>query len=252
MNTSLIKTPEEYQSMFPYPHMFQDNFLDENQAKEIQHEILSLPDSAFDRYDNPFEQKFTLRDKFAYPPKLNELLMFLTSDSFVERLSALVGIKLINDPDRNFWGVHKYNANDKLDIHLDAGIHPRAGLTKQVTVGLYLSHNWKEEYGCELEIWKGDKDKLEYLVSKIAPLFNRLVVFTNTEISWHGNPSPVNCPKGVQRIFVTCSYLSEKPQENKRPKAYFVARPGDPEDPEKDKLRLLRCDPVRYKEVYRM
>jgi hypothetical protein len=35
-------------------------------------------------------------------------------------------------------------------------------------------------------------------------------------------------------------------------KALFVARPGDPEDLEKDKMRLLRADPEKYKEIYRV
>jgi Rps23 Pro-64 3,4-dihydroxylase Tpa1-like proline 4-hydroxylase len=240
----------DYQQKKPYPYMYQDNFLDDEFAKQVQQEILELPDSAFDRYDNPFEQKFTLRDKNAYPPKLQELLSMLTSDEFVEKLSNLTGYKLINDIDRNFWGVHKYKTNDKLDIHLDAGVHPRNGLTKQVTLGIYLSHNWKDEYGCELEVWKGDQTKLECCVEKIVPKFNRLIIFTCTPVSWHGNPNPVN--SDGTRIFVTCSYLSQHVQDNKRPKAYFIARPDDPPDPEKDRLRELRAHPIYYKDVYRM
>jgi hypothetical protein len=42
--------------------MFMDNCLDEQFAKLIQQEILNLPDTNFDRYDNPFEQ--TLRAMF--------------------------------------------------------------------------------------------------------------------------------------------------------------------------------------------
>jgi mannosyltransferase OCH1-like enzyme len=39
---------------------------------------------------------------------------------------------------------------------------------------------------------------------------------------------------------------------NKRMKAFFIARPQDPYDAEKDRLRLLRADPEKYKEVYRI
>ena len=124
-------------------------------------------------------------------------------------------------------------------------------------MGLYLSYKWKEEYGCELEVWEGENSKdnnakLYKCVSKIAPLFNRLIIFTCDDYSWHGNPEPANCPKDAKRIFVTLSYLSNnKNFENHRQKAYFVARPNDPEDLEKDKLRLLRADPIKYKEIYR-
>ena len=63
-------TSEEYQSRKPYPHMFTDDYLDENFSKEVQEEILSIPDQESYRYDNPFEQKYTLKDKNYYRPKI--------------------------------------------------------------------------------------------------------------------------------------------------------------------------------------
>ncbi len=36
------------------------NTLDKEIALDIQEEILNIPDKDWDRYDNPFEQKFTL------------------------------------------------------------------------------------------------------------------------------------------------------------------------------------------------
>jgi len=39
---------------------------------------------------------------------------------------------------------------------------------------------------------------------------------------------------------------------NKRVKAFFVSRPEDAKDEEKDRLRLLRADPEKYKEIYRI
>ena len=57
----------------------------------------------------------------------------------------------------------------------------------------------------------------------------------------------------TKRIFVTISYLSENfTDDNKKVKAYFVPRPTDPIDLEKDKLRLLRSDPDKYKHVYNL
>jgi hypothetical protein len=141
---------------------------------------------------------------------------------------------------------------------VDAGLHPTMELKKQITLGIYLSSDWKEEYGCKLEIWRGENSanndaKLLEKVESIAPLFNRLVLFTCDDYAWHGNPEPAMCPDGSKRIFITLSYLSENTTDkNKRKKAFFVAIPGDPEDVEKDKLRLLRADPEKYKEVYRI
>jgi Rps23 Pro-64 3,4-dihydroxylase Tpa1-like proline 4-hydroxylase len=248
---------DEYQSQTPYPYGMQDGILNEGFAKELQTEILSLTMDAWDRYDNPFEQKYTLRDKYNFPSKLQQLFDELQSPAFVEQLSSITGWSLKLDTTRNFWGVHIYKPGDYLDIHVDAGRHPTLNLKKQVTLGIYLSANWREEYGCNLEIWRGtsaatnDASIIEKAAS-ISPIFNRLILFNCNDVSWHGNPEPSSGGIESRRIFITISYLSDNEiDENRRIKAYFVPRPQDPVNPEKDKLRLLRADPERYKEIYR-
>ena len=249
-----------YLQVDPFPYVKQDDFLETSFALKIQNEIMNIPKEDWDRYDNPFEQKYTLRDKYKFPSNLSKLFNELTSPEFVSSLSRLVGYELLLDTTRNFWGVHTYGTGDKLDIHVDAGLHPTLGLKKQVTLGIYLSYKWKEEYGCHLELWKGERasskinnPKLIKKLSSIEPMFNRLVLFTCNDYSWHGNPTPANCPSESKRIFITLSYLSKQFEyENKRVKAFFVARPDDEPDEEKDKLRLLRADPEKYKEIYRL
>lgn len=240
----------------PFPHLYQDNILDIEFAKVLREEILNVPSGDWDRYNNPFEQKYTLRDKYNFPFHCSYLFKYLTSDGFVKMLSEIVGIKLINDPTRNFWGVHKYDDGDYLDIHVDAGLHPTTKQRKQVTLGIYLSSdNWSDDnQGC-LEMWSGENSqhntaKIFKCQNRILPVFNRLVLFVNNDYSWHGNPTRINCKNGEKRIFVTLSYLSDKKFDNERVKAFFVPRPEDEHDEEKEKLRLLRCDPIRYKEIY--
>lgn len=242
----------------PFPYIKYDQFLEHEFAIKIQEEILNIPNDNWDRYNNPFEQKYTLRDKYNFPIYLKQLFQELTCESFVSKLSKLVGYELKLDETRNFWGVHAYGPCDKLDIHVDAGLHPTSGLKKQVTLGIYLSYEWKEEYGCHLEIWNGENSasndaKLIEKVDSIAPIFNRLVIFTCNDYAWHGNPEPANCLENSKRIFVTLSYLSENfEDENKRKKAYFVPRPNDEWNEEKDRLRLLRADAEKYKHIYRL
>ena len=260
MNNILNKTMNTITNKYnilPYPHLIQENILKDDFAKKLQNEILNIEDKEWDRYNNPFEQKFTLRNKYNFPNNLKLLFKYLTSDKFVNNLSKIVDIKLINDPNRNFLGVHKYNNGDYLDIHVDAGLHPKTKQKKQITLGIYLSKNWKEENGGHLELWEGENSsnnnaKLFECKQKVLPSFNKLVIFKNNDYSWHGNPIPVKCNNNNEkRIFVTLSYLSEEFFDlNKKQKAFFIKRPNDPEDLEKDKLRLLRADPEKYKEIY--
>lgn len=263
INDNFLNTPN-YLSTFPYPHLFQDNFIKCPQtALQIQTEILNLFNNSpnlFDRYDNPFEQKFTLRDKSKYPPTLKILMDYLISPPFIQSLSTLTGHKLIVDTDKNFYGVHVYEPNDKLDIHVDAGVYWKNGLKKQVTLGIYFSYNWSPDNGCELEIWDGDSldgnnyetAKLKSCITKIVPQFNRMILFNCYDNSWHGNPEPMKGSPSSRRIFVTLSYLSNDHGLNQKAKALFIARPTDPYDPVKDLLRMKRADPEGCKEIYRM
>jgi Rps23 Pro-64 3,4-dihydroxylase Tpa1-like proline 4-hydroxylase len=174
INKDIVDIPV---NLYPFPYICQDEFLDIDFAQQIQTEIINLPEEAWDRYNNPFEQKYTLRDKYNFPPSLQRLFQELTSDGFVQKLSKLFGYELLLDTTRNFWGVHTYGPGDKLDIHVDAGIHPTLKLKKQLTLGIYLSYEWKDHYGCDLELWKGDNSanndaKLQEKIISISPLID--------------------------------------------------------------------------------
>lgn len=248
----------EYNEIEPYPHFYMNDILPEDFAKKCQEEILNIPYELWDRYNNPFEQKFTLRDKNNLPKNCSELFNILTSDEILNVLSNITGVNLINDPNKNWWGIHTYKDGDYLDIHSDAGNHPITKQKKHLTLGIYLSYNWKEENGGYLEIWDGesvlnDNAKIKNCYSKILPSFNKMVMFTNKVNAWHGNPDPVVIKENENRIFLTISYLSEKHDdgmENNREKAFFVNRPTDPINKDKEYLRLLRADPNKCKEIY--
>ena len=256
MNLNINKT--SYNNNKPYPHCYIDNFLDNELALKCQNEILNIDEKEWDRYENPFEGKYTLRNKNNFPYHCNKLFNLLTSDETLNYLSNIANTKLYNDPNKNWWGIHKYKNGDHLDIHSDAGCHPITKQKKHVTLGIYLSKNWKDENGGYLEFWSGDSvvnnnAEIFECKNKILPIFNRMIMFSNTNNAWHGNPIPVNIKNDETRIFLTLSYLSDVhvcPMDNIREKAFFVKRPNDPIDEEKDKLRLLRCDSVRYKEIY--
>jgi Rps23 Pro-64 3,4-dihydroxylase Tpa1-like proline 4-hydroxylase len=249
---------ETFNNRYPFPYHYQDNFLDVNIAEEIQREILSIPATSFDRYSNPFESKNTLRDKTLFPEKLRALFSHWESPEFICELSRITGYNLSIDKERNFWGVHTYEDGDKLDIHVDAGLHPVSKMKKQLTIGLYLSKDYLTEHGCHFEIWNGsnageENPVLYEKVGSIIPIFNRFIMFLCNDYSWHGNPSPLSSNNACKRIFVTMSYMSENYKDtNKRVKAYFIKSPCNIDDEYKDKLRKLRSDPERYKEVYKI
>ena len=183
-NINLIEE-EQYRKTLPFPYISIDNILNHKFALDIQNEILEMDKDLWDRYDNPFEEKYTLRDKNKLPKNTQDLFDILTSADFIQKLSKIVGEKLYNDPTKHWWGVHKYKNGDKLDIHSDAGVHPISGDKKHVTLGIYLSLNWNENNKGHLEIWEGenvlkDDAKLIKKITEFLPSFNKLILFNNS------------------------------------------------------------------------
>lgn len=235
-----------------------DNFVDESIALKYQTEILQQPNDVWDRYNNCFEQKYTYRDKNNLPHNITHLFNELSSTEFINNLRTLTNLPLQNDPNKLFWGIHVFENGDKLDIHVDAGRHLFTHLIKAVTIGIYLSYEWKEENGGYLEFWSGDPSyidnpKLYECIRTISPIFNRCIIFENNDTSWHGSPTECICNTNEKRIFVTMSYLMEGPHTsftNEKYKALFINRPNDPHDNEKDEMRKLRANPDTCKKIY--
>jgi hypothetical protein len=44
--------------------------------------------------------------------------------------------------------------------------------------------------------------------AQIDPIFNRCVIFTTTDTSYHGHPVPLTCPPGVTRKSLALYYYS--------------------------------------------
>ena len=60
-------------------------------------------------------------------------------------------------------------------------------------------------------------DRMTQRVQKIAPTFNRLVVFSTTDTSYHGHPDPLESPIGTKRHALALYYYSNgRPEEGNR------------------------------------
>ena len=243
-------------SIFPFPHYISTEALDIDYAKQLQEEILNMDIQLFDQMNNWFEQKYLLHDKTKIPTKCMEFFHYLQSDIFIKELSTLIDIPLLPDTDRHFWGIHKFKNGDRLDVHLDAGIYHKNKKKKVVTLGFYLSYNWDASKNKGyLELWEGDpcteeNYKLHNCAIKIPPNFNTMIIFINNDKAWHGSSDAVICSDNSERIFLTCSYLTELEHvknipfmKNTLEKALFIQRPNDPFSLEKQKAIQLRVNP---------
>ena len=96
-----------------------------------------------------------------------------------------------------------------------------------MNVIVYLNEDWREEYNGALELWSRD---MKHAVQRIAPLWNRCVIFNTDADSWHGHPDPLTTPDGVLRRSLALYYYTASKaiyEEVPNRSTMYVARPDD-------------------------
>ncbi len=219
----------EYVGARPFEHAVFDDFLPEAVVDEVLAEFPAPAQGDWMAYESENERKLASRGDAEMGPATLHLLSELNSAAFLDFLEQLTGISgLVPDPHFEGGGMHQIVAGGHLNVHVDFNRHPRTGLQRRLNVLLYLNRGWKEEYGGALELWSAEERRCE---KRILPLFNRLVVFSTTERSYHGHPEPLSCPEGETRKSLALYYYSLSPQgpNGDRPGAHntlFMPRPA--------------------------
>lgn len=214
LNSGLAEWQKQYQNAQPFPHICLDNVFD---TELLQHINNDFPDAAgqqdWDTYrkENEWMKNATGRD-FQMSFLIRHFLYALNSRSFLIWLEKLTGIKsLIPDTEFIGGGLHATLTGGKLGVHADFNKHQRNGLDRRLNLLLYLNEQWDESWNGALELW--DKE-LTGCKHKVFPVFNRMVIFSTTDFSFHGHPQPLKCPDNVVRKSIALYYYSNgRPQE---------------------------------------
>lgn len=226
---------DSFQTAEPYPHVVIDNFFALDTFHQLNAEFGNpVQDKHWHRYWNPIEKKYALNN-FEEKPNTKAVFDTLQTKEFVDRMIEITQISnLENDPHLHGAGLHYHPRGGKLDMHLDYSVHPVSGMERMLNLIVYLNDAWDDSWGGALELW--DKD-FTHAVKKIYPHSNRAVLFRTTDISYHGLPSPIQCPHTSGRRSLAIYYVSPLQQTSIiRKKAEF--RPL-PEQPVSDTLRSL-------------
>jgi len=238
---SWYDAPEELMSNYvnasPYEHVVIPNFFKHEIAEKILKEFPD-PDTNWWRYDNPFEQKFLFNGfKDETHPIISRVFSGLNSNIFSNKVSSLTGINNLEpDPLLHSAGLHAYTRNGKVDIHLDYTMHPLIKKERRVSLMVYMSKDWRKQWGGALQLWNNDLSHYEEVDTST---WNTGVFFKTSEDSYHGLPEPIRCPVGVYRKVIGLYYLSDPRPEtiaNPRFRAELFPYPGR-EIP--DKLKSL-------------
>jgi len=202
---------KKFQSAHPFPHVVINDFLNIELARAIEKEFPQMDDERWYKYNNAIENKKALNNWEIFGPLTYNLMTYLNSPVFVSKLQVLLGdIVLYPDYGLNGGGYHLHKSGGKLNVHLDYSIHPKIHLERRINIILYLTEGWNEAWGGHISLWTHDEENHQpkEMIEKVAPLFNRAIIFDTTCNSWHGLPESITCPEDQARKSLAIYYLS--------------------------------------------
>jgi hypothetical protein len=234
---------KQFREALPFPHVVLDGLFDPDLLARISDEFPHPAAVEWTQYRDKRQVKLGSNRDDHFGPLTKGMLFHLNSSVFLDFLSQVTGIEnLIADSYFEGGGMHQIQRGGKLAIHADFNRHPRYNLDRRLNALLYLNLNWKEEYGGYLELW--DRD-MKDCITRIAPSFNRLVVFATTDFTYHGHPDPLICPEGVTRKSLALYYYTNgRPVEevSEGHSTLFQARPREDLKDERYRLKELARD----------
>jgi hypothetical protein len=195
----------------PFEYFIIDNFLEEDVAHRLSKDFIDFESEDWYVYENPVEVKKALNSWYHFPPETYNFFHYLNSSIFVDSLCELTGNDdLYPDLGLHGGGWHIHGSGGKLNVHLDYSLHPKLNLQRKYNLILYLSPEWKQEWGGNLEFWSHNEETKtpKEKVATVECKFNRAVIFDASQNSWHGFNDPITCPEGHYRKSIASYYLT--------------------------------------------
>ena len=198
---------DPYRTADPFPHIVIDRLFDDADLDAVLAEFPSPEAMRWMRFDNAREKKLGFYHELSeISPGIRRFLDAMNGFEMLAFLEQLTGIDgLIPDPYFGGGGLHQIEAGGFLKIHADFNVHPKLKLDRRLNMLIYLNRGWRDEYGGHLELWDAS---MQTCRQRILPSFNRTVVFSTTDTSFHGHPHPLTSPAGTSRKSVSLYYYT--------------------------------------------
>lgn len=179
-------------------------------AEIVQNIYDSFPKSSQMRRMKSFrERKFTSKDLNRFDPLLTEITFSFQDPKVIELISEITGFEAqTGDPHLYAGGLSLMVNTDFLNPHIDNSHNHTQDKYRTGNILYYVSPDWKESSGGNLELW--DKEVKENLT--IVSKFNRLVFMETNLHSWH-SVSPLTVD--ANRCCVSNYYFSALSPMNK-------------------------------------
>jgi Rps23 Pro-64 3,4-dihydroxylase Tpa1-like proline 4-hydroxylase len=214
----------------PFPHTVIDDFLDTTFAEQIHDEVRATALNVDASNDLTQKQKVACTDWDAFGPETGRLIAWFNSSKFIEPIEEISGIHgLFGDPWLDGGGIHQTARGGFLKMHTDFNWNAKLRADRRINILLYLNRDWREEYGGELVLSRLGGETS----ARIAPIFNRLVIFNTNDTTLHGHPEPLNFPEDYPRASIAMYYYSagvpvlERLRKRATTTRYMPLGPGD-------------------------
>jgi len=251
--TDLSPYVAQWNEAKPFNHLVLPNFLKTDIAENVAAEFPRFDSNDWRIYNNAIEVKKLLNHWDKFGPTTYQLFQYLNSTAFIKKIEPLVGCELFADFGLNGGGLHTHRSGGKLNTHLDYSIHPKLKLERRLNLLIYITPDWKEEWGGTLGLWAKhpSNNAPGDLIKEITPLFNTAVLFDTTQNSWHGLPEPITCPENITRNSLAVYYLCRARQgADERGKALFAPYKDQINDPNVIELIKKRSSVFESASVY--
>jgi hypothetical protein len=199
----------EFAAAQPFPHLVIDDFLPPAVARAVLDEFPPADAPAWQHFHHVNERKLVYNDAATMGAVTRDVVAALHSARFLTGLTRLTGVEaLIADPEMDGGGLAQSEPGGFLSVHTDFLSHTkRRTWSRQLNLLLFLNPAWEESHRGWLELWDAS---VSGCARRIAPVFNRCVVFRTRADSFHGVPAGVTCPAGDARRSLALYYFRDE------------------------------------------
>lgn len=197
---------EAYVGADPFPHIVIDDFVTPAILEACLQDFPDRPDPDSQQFDRAQERYKTSYHPDYLSPRARSFFYSMNSRPFISFLENMTGIDgLLPDPHFVGGGFHQTTEGGHLSVHADFNLHPKLKVERRLNLLLYLNRDWRLDYGGALELWD---TRMKACVRRVAPEFNRCVVFSTDPTSFHGHPAPVRHPDKTPRRSLALYYYT--------------------------------------------
>jgi 2-oxoglutarate-Fe(II)-dependent oxygenase superfamily protein len=222
-----LRLRRSYLAAEPFPHVVFDDFLPPAVCEAMIEEFPGLEDVRWKRHVHLYSDKLACGDETEFGPVTRQVIAQMNSGPFIEFLESVTAVEgLVPDPHLYGGGLHCIPRGGLLEIHADFNVYERLSLDRRLNLLLYLNRDWREEWGGHLELWNRGMTRAQ---RRIAPVANRVVLFSTTDTAFHGHPLPLDCPpERTRQSLALYYYTSPRSGEETSPahSTLYQRRPG--------------------------